>query len=427
MAKAGRGQTRRDSKRRVLRPGESVRADRKYQYKYHIDGKPHFVYSWKLEPTDKLPKGKKPCLSLRELEKQVNTDLDLLVNIVDGQMTVCELVDRYLKTKTGVRQSTKQGYVTVQRLLAKETFGKKTIRSVKTSDAKLFLIKLQQEDGKSCSSIHTIRGVLRPDFQMAVDDDILVKNPFGFQLAGVLVNDAVTREAITKDQMRKFLKFVHDDNVYCKYYEVFYILFHTGLRISEFCGLTIKDIDLKNRIINIDHQLQRIGSMEYHIESTKTNAGTRKLPMTEDVFRMFRAILEDRPTDFPEIMVDGYVGFLFRDKNGMPEVALHWEHRGKNAVNRYNSIFRVQLPKITPHICRHTYCSNQAKAGMNPKTLQYLMGHSDIGVTMNTYTHLGLDDAKNEMIRMEELEQARKEVDKAEDKKPMKQNMFKVV
>ena len=104
MAKAGRGQTRRDSKRRVLRPGESVRADGKYQYKYHIDGKPHFVYSRKLEPTDKLPKGKKPCLSLRELEKQVNTVLDLLVNIVDGQMTVCELVDRYLKTKTGVRQ-----------------------------------------------------------------------------------------------------------------------------------------------------------------------------------------------------------------------------------------------------------------------------------------------------------------------------------
>ena len=83
MAKAGRGQTRRDSKRRVLRPGESIRADGKYQYKYHIDGKPHFVYSWKLESTDKLPKGKKPCLSLRKLEKQVNTDLDLLVNIVD--------------------------------------------------------------------------------------------------------------------------------------------------------------------------------------------------------------------------------------------------------------------------------------------------------------------------------------------------------
>ena len=179
-------------------------------------------------------------------------------------MTVCELVDRYLKTKTGVRQSTKQGYVTVQRLLAKETFGKKTIRSVKTSDAKLFLIKLQQEDGKSYSSIHTIRGVLRPAFQMAVDDDILVKNPFGFQLAGVLVNDAVTREAISKDQMRKFLKFVHDDVVYCKYYEVVYILFHTGMRISEFCGLTLKDIDFEKMTVNIDHQLQNIGYAIYH-------------------------------------------------------------------------------------------------------------------------------------------------------------------
>ena len=83
MAKAGRGQTRRDSKRIVLRSVESVIADEKYKYKYHIDGKTHFVYSWKLELTDKLSKGKKPCLSLRELEKQVNTDLDLLVNIVD--------------------------------------------------------------------------------------------------------------------------------------------------------------------------------------------------------------------------------------------------------------------------------------------------------------------------------------------------------
>ena len=118
---------------------------------------------------------------------------------------------------------------------------------------------------------------------MAVDDDVLHKNPFGFELATVIVNDSVTREAITKEQMRKFLKFIHDDNVYCKYYEVVYILFHTGMRISEFCGLTLKDIDLENRIINIDHQLLRTSEMKYVIEATKTNAGTRKQPMTEDV------------------------------------------------------------------------------------------------------------------------------------------------
>ena len=86
------------------------------------------------------------------------------------------------------------------------------------------------------------------------------------------VNDSVTREALTRDQMRKFLKFVHDDNVYCKYYEVVYILFHTGMRISEFCGLTIKDIDLENRIVNIDHQLQRLSDMTLVSEPTKTSA-----------------------------------------------------------------------------------------------------------------------------------------------------------
>ena len=262
---------------------------------------------------------------------------------------------------------------------------------------------------------------------MAVDDDILVKNPFGFELAGVVVNDTVTREAITKEQMRKFLKFCRDDNIYCKYYEAFYILFHTGMRISEFCGLTIKDIDLENNIINIDHQLQRLSDMTYLIQSTKTNAGTRKLPITEDVAYCFRAILEDRPTPKVEQFVDGYSGFLYLDKDGLPEVALHWEHRFRHAVNRYNEIYRVQMPKITPHICRHTYCSNMAKAGMNPKTLQYLMGHSDIGVTMNTYTHLGLEDAKEEMIRMEELNAARAELNKTTGEKPVTQKMFRAI
>lgn len=231
------------------------------------------------------------CLSLYELERQINADLEQLLNIADGQMTVCELVDRYLKTKTGVREGTKAGYVTVQRVLAKETFGQKKIRTVKTSDAKLFLINYNKKMGKRFSSIHNIRGVLRPAFQMAVDDDILIKNPFAFQLAGVVVNDSVTREAISREQMRKLLKFVHDDGVYCKYYEVVYILFNTGMRISEFCGLTLKDIDIKNRIVNIDHQLQRTVDMRYIVETTKTEAGKRRILITEDVAMMFQQLL----------------------------------------------------------------------------------------------------------------------------------------
>lgn len=110
------------------------------------------------------------------------------------------------------------------------------------------------------------------------------------------------------------------------------------MRISEFCGLTLKDIDLEKKTINIDHQLQRTLDMQYIIETTKTDVGTRKLPITEDV---------------------------------------------------------VQMPNITPHVCRHIYCSNMAKSGMNPKTLQYLMRHSDISVMMNVYTHDLMMQRKN--------------------------------
>lgn len=138
MAGAGRGKTRRDAKRRVLRPSESVRADGKYQYKYHIDGKPHFVYSWKLETTYKLLPGKKPCLSLWELEKQVNSDLDRLMNASDGQMTVCELVDRYLiKTQNGRTAEYKS------RLCGgAESFGKGTIRTKEDQKHKDFGCKV---------------------------------------------------------------------------------------------------------------------------------------------------------------------------------------------------------------------------------------------------------------------------------------------
>ena len=176
--------------------------------------------------------------------------------------------------------------------------------------------------------------------------------------------------------------------------------------MKKFCGLTIKDIDLENRIVNIDHQLQRLSDMILVIESTKTSAGTRKPPITEDVAKCFQAIIKDRRKLKVEKVVDRYTGFLFVDDKCLPLVAMHWEHRFNHMVKRYNDIYRVQVPNITPHICRHTYCSNMAKSGMNPKTLQYLMGHSDIGVTLNTYTHLGLEDAEDELKRLEDLQNA---------------------
>lgn len=391
---------RRDNKNRILRTGESQEADGRYRFRYtDANGKRKSVYSWRLVATDSLPYGKRDNLPLREQEKIINRDLEDDILPDGGGLTVLQLSKKYVATKTGVKHTTRAGYGTVLRLLERDPFGAKRIDRVRLSDAKEWLIKLQQVDKKSYSSIHTIRGVLRPAFQMAVDDDILRKNPFDFLIATVLVNDAVTREAISRKQERTFLEFVKNDSHFCRYYDGFYILFNTGMRISEFTGLTISDVDMENRTINIDHQLQKTGTLVY-INTTKTNAGKRVIPMQDDVYECFERILARRPKLKVEPMIDGYSGFLWFDKDGKPMVALHWEKYFQHAVDKYNSIYRVQLPRITPHVCRHTYCSNMAKSGMNPKVLQYLMGHSDISVTLNTYTHLKFDDAKDEMEKM---------------------------
>lgn len=393
---------RRDNRNRILHNGESQRQDGRYAYKYKdINGETKFVYSWRLDKNDRAPAGKPRDLSLREKERQIQQDLFNQIAPNGGNLTVLDLVQKYLSLKVNVRHNTQANYNFVVGILKKEAFGGLRIDKVKLSDAKAWLIKLQK-DGRGYSTIHSVRGVVRPAFEMAVQDDLIRKNPFGFELATVVVNDSVTREAITRAQERAFLKFIQEDNCYRKYYDGIYILFNTGLRISEFCGLTISDIDFQNKRIRVDHQLQRKRDMEYIIEDTKTKSGERYVPMSQQVVECFRRVIANRKPPKQEPIIDGYTGFLFLDKNWMPMVALHWEHYFKHILNKYNSIYKVQLPKITPHVCRHTFCSNMARSGMSPKTLQYIMGHSDISVTLNTYTHLTFDDAKAEFDRVAE-------------------------
>lgn len=220
---------RRDRKNRILRSGESQRRDGRYVFKYmDKTGKPQFIYSWKLEKTDKIPGGKRNDLSLREKEKLIMKDIADDIVPRGGEMTVQQLVEKYLFQKT-------------------------------------------------------------------------------------------------------------------------------WLRISEFVGLTISDIDMQERTINVDHQLQRKCNMEYIIEETKTSCGTRKIPMSEDVYECFSRIIANRKKVKSEPMIDGKCGFLYLDKNNMPMVALHREKYFQHICQKYNRIYKIQMPKITPHVCRHTY------------------------------------------------------------------------
>ena len=164
---------------RILREGEYQRKDGRYRFRYiDEDGKEKNVYSWRLDKNDPMPKGKKRERSLREKEKQIEADLFDRIVTNGGNYTVLELVEKYVSLKTGVRHNTVAGYKTVINMLKKESFGNLRIDKVRLSDAKAWLIKLQQIMGGDIVPFILSGEFSDRQFQMAVDDDLLRKNPF---------------------------------------------------------------------------------------------------------------------------------------------------------------------------------------------------------------------------------------------------------
>lgn len=381
---------RKDSKGRVLKKGESERKDGRYQYRYNdAFGARKTVYANGLN-------------ELRDLEKRIEKDIGDGINYSKGQMTVYELVERYLSLKQGVRYNTRIGYNFVSNILGKEPFSRLKVSNVKVSDAQKWIIKMYN-DGKGYSTLSSICGVVKPAFQMACNEDVIRKNPFDFKITDVVPNNSKKREALTEDEQIEWLSFIKNDKTYCKYYDEFVVLLNTGMRVSEFCGLTSKDLDFNNRKINVDHQLVRERNGKYYVEKTKTQAGCRFIPMTNEVFQSLKRIIENRPKLKIEPFVDGYTGFILVDKNGNPKIALHIENEIRWSLKKYKKLFPNKPPIIvTPHVLRHTFCTNMINAGMDAKKLQYLMGHSDVSTTLNIYTHMGYEKASEQMLKIYE-------------------------
>ena len=120
--------------------------------------------------------------------------------------------------------------------------------------------------------------------------------------------------------------------------------------------------------------------------------------MSDEGYQAFQNILKHRRKQ-ENLVIDGYSDFLFINRNGNPQVAVNYEAVFRKLVDKYNSKHEEPLPKITPHVMRHTFCTRLANAGMNPKALQYVMGHSNITITLNLYTHASLETVKSELQR----------------------------
>ena len=215
--------------------------------------------------------------------------------------------------------------------------------------------------------------------------------------------------------MTTWMNFIKYDKTYSKYYDEFVVLLETGMRVSEFCGLTQADLDFENRRIRVDHQLVRERSGKYYVEETKTSCGCRFLPMTDAAYQALANMLKNRPKVKTEVIVDGYSNFIMLDKNGNPKVALHIENEMRWAMKKYRKLHPDKpLPHITPHVLRHTFCTTYANNGMDIKNLQYLMGHSDAGITLNVYTHASYDHAADQMAKIIEF---RQNADKEKEKR----------
>ncbi len=174
----------------------------------------------------------------------------------------------------------------------------------------------------------------------------------------------------------------------------------TMCRVSEFAGLTWNDIDMKNRIITIDHQLQYKKFDEekprYRISPTK-NTHTRKIPMSEDVYDVLCELHKYYFILCKDYCIDGKTDFVFYSKSGTLMNVGTFNRELKKAVEMYNETAEYKIETISAHTLRHAGCTRDAEDGMDIKVLQYIMGHSNMKITNDVYNHVNEERAVSEM------------------------------
>lgn len=374
----------------MLKPGESQRENGSYDYRYtDAKGNRRCIYAPNLD-------------ELRRKEDRIQRDAFDGIDGAAGEITVSALVERYMSLRRNLKHNSMRAYQTGINRINADPFGERRINTIRISDAKAFLISLHDQ-GLKQNSIGIVHNILRPAFELAVEDDAIRKNPFKFKLCDVIANDAQVRNALTKDQQEKYLAVAREWDA-CHavdYADDIEILLHTGLRVSELYGLTIRDVDLDARRIHVNKQLCRTGQRPYFVTSPKTASGIRYIPLTEQACLAIRRILQKRRGVKVEMMVDGYTGFLLLDKDSRPKTAMHLQSHMRRLQNEVNRRYGESFPRVTPHILRHTFCTNAQQAGMDIKALQAVMGHSNAGITLDVYTHVDYDAVERAFMNVE--------------------------
>lgn len=264
-----------DSKGIVLKTGEYQRKDGMYLYKYNDSlGKPRVIYSSTLA-------------ELRVKKEQIEQDLkDGIKTAKENTLTVNDMFDRYIATKTELKDSTRNNYKYMYEHYIRDSFGQKKLASVKYSDVKAFYTSLIKDKGFKPNSMEILHTILHPTFTLAVRDDYIRKNPTDGVMAEIKKShnwEKPKRHALTEEQQSAFINFVANSDTYKHWLSLFTTFLGTGCRVGEIIGLRWKDCDFENNTISINHNTiyrqQEDGKCRFNITTPKTESGKRIIPM----------------------------------------------------------------------------------------------------------------------------------------------------
>lgn len=400
---------RKDNKGRNLLKGEGQRSNGRYYFQYKDTlGHAKVVYDWDLS-------------ELRKKEKQIIRDLEDGINGTASKMTLNQLFDLYisLKDSGSLKETSKNNYIGMWNCNLRDSeLRNAEIKNIKTSHIMKFYKELKDK-GLSNSTIKFFHTILVSCFNLALDDDMIRKNPVKKECIKPYKGGAKVKEALTREEQRILLDFMENSNFYNSYVPMIKYMIGTACRIGEVIGITWNDVDMKSKKIFIDHQLiykkASDGKTKFMITDTKSESGHREIPMTNDIYnaladqRQYKMFM-GTPRDYT---VDGYSKFIFTTKSGKPIAPNGFNNAMKNVVETYNKRETmmaesdnrqpVLLPHISAHTFRHTGCTRMAEAGIDIKVLQRIMGHSDIAITMDVYNHVNDDRIQNELEKLESM------------------------
>ena len=400
------GKKRTDNKGRILRTGEMQRSeDQRYIYRYNdLSGKRKTVYALTLA-------------ELREKEKKIERDLQDGIDSSKGNMTLNELFQVYMGTKTELRESTRCNYLAVWKNAIQESvLGNMKISQIKRIHIQSFYAGLIKQ-GLSENTIKLYHSLIHPTLELAVDSDIIRKNPSKDCKKGIS-STKKERGAMTRKEQKIFLGFIKDSNIYSVYYPMIIFALSTALRVGELTGLRWTDVDFKENVIHVRQQLiyKNLGDgCKFHIQDLKTEAGRRDIPLTENARK---SLIKQKEfclllgKGIKQQKIDGINDFVFTNTQGKPYATNAINFILNNVVKAYNTKEIEQAPKerrkaellphISAHILRHTACTRLAESGLEPKVLQYIMGHTNVAVTLNIYTHMDFTQIQKKMEAVQE-------------------------